>query len=148
MTPDHPRPLRSARVPEGKEGAMTVLVAFSSRHGATADIAHAIGAALVAHGVPADVADTDHVAGLAGYDAIVLGSAVYMGRWPKAATDFVAARGGALRSRRVWLFSSGPIGDPPKPAAPGAAAIDAVVAATGARQHRTFAGMLDKRRLG
>jgi menaquinone-dependent protoporphyrinogen oxidase len=127
---------------------MTVLVGFSSRHGATAEIAEAIGAALVEHGVAAEVADVEQVDGLSGYDAVVLGSAIYMGRWTKPAAAFVDLRGGELRDRPVWLFSSGPIGDPPKPEAPDTAALEAIVAATGAREHRLFAGRLDKSRLG
>src|SRR3954470_7810653 len=128
--------------------AATVLVAFSSRHGATAEIARAVGAALVEHGVPAEVRNTEHVDDLSGYDAVVLGSAIYMGRWMKPAAEFVQARGGELRDRPVWLFSSGPIGDPPKPSNPDEAAIEAIVAATGAREHRTFTGRLDKNELG
>jgi menaquinone-dependent protoporphyrinogen oxidase len=47
----------------------------------------------------------------------------------------------------VWLFSSGPIGDPPKPAED---PVDAagLVHACGAREHRVFAGRLERHRLG
>jgi len=127
---------------------MTVLVGFSSRHGATAQIAEAIGAALVEHGVAAEVADVEELDGIVGYDAFVLGSAIYMGHWTKPARAFVGARGGELRDRPVWLFSSGPIGDPPKPDGPDTTAIEAIMAATGAREHRLFAGRLDKSELG
>jgi menaquinone-dependent protoporphyrinogen oxidase len=47
---------------------------------------------------------------LAGFDAFVIGSAVYGMRWRKQATDF-ARRNRALRAGwPVWLFSSGPLG--------------------------------------
>jgi len=48
-----------------------------------------------------------------------------------------------LRSRPVWLFSSGPVGDPPKP---GADPVDAATMSTasGARDHRVFSGKLDR----
>jgi menaquinone-dependent protoporphyrinogen oxidase len=47
----------------------------------------------------------------------------------------------------VWLFSSGPIGDPPKPVED---PVDAqpLVELVGARGHRVFAGDLDRSRLG
>jgi menaquinone-dependent protoporphyrinogen oxidase len=127
---------------------MTVLVGFSSRHGATAEIARAIGAALIEQGVAVAVADTKHLEDLTAYDAVVLGSPIYMGRWMKPAAEFAEAHSGDLRSRPVWLFSSGPIGDPPKPGSPDEAAIAALVAATGAREHRLFGGKLDKDELG
>ena len=85
---------------------------------------------------------------LTAYDAFVLGSAIYMGRWLEPARDFVEANDETLAARPTWLFSSGPIGDPPRPAADDAVQIDAIVAATNARDHRLFAGRLDKSALG
>jgi menaquinone-dependent protoporphyrinogen oxidase len=76
----------------------------------------------------------------------VLGSAVYAGRWLEPARQYAALYADVLRSRAVWLFSSGPIGEPPFPpdqphdAAP-------IAALTGARGHRVFPGRLDKDRL-
>ena len=71
-----------------------------------------------------------------------------MGRWLESARDFVEAHGATLATRPTWLFSSGPIGEPPRPAADDAVQIDAIVAATSAREHRLFAGRLDKSALG
>jgi menaquinone-dependent protoporphyrinogen oxidase len=47
----------------------------------------------------------------------------------------------------VWLFSRGPIGDPPKPDAE-PVEVSGIVTATTARGHRVFAGRLDRHRLG
>ena len=47
----------------------------------------------------------------------------------------------------MWLFSVGPIGDPPKPDEEPAEVGD-IVRATHARGHRLFAGRLDRHRLG
>ena len=55
---------------------------------------------------PGDVASLD------GYDAVIIGSAVYMGHWLDPAKDLVSRFGDALAGRLVWLFSSGPVGDP------------------------------------
>jgi menaquinone-dependent protoporphyrinogen oxidase len=95
------------------------------------------------------VVDVPPVAGRAdvsSYDAVVLGSAVYMGRWLEDARQ-AAARIVARPPRHVWLFSSGPIGDPPKPAEV-PAEVGHLVAATRADGHRVFAGRLDRQRLG
>jgi menaquinone-dependent protoporphyrinogen oxidase len=46
----------------------------------------------------------------AGFDAFVVGSAAYMNRWLKDATDFVRSHAIELADHPTWLFSSGPIG--------------------------------------
>ena len=51
---------------------MNVLVAYSSRHGATAEIAEHIATHLTESGVPATAASVHDVRGLEGYDAVVL----------------------------------------------------------------------------
>lgn len=126
---------------------MKILVSAASRHGATADIAKAIGEALEGAGHEVVVLPPDAVATLAGYDAVVLGSSIYVGHWMDAAKAFVERLGEELAARPVWLFSSGPIGDPPKPQEDPADLAD-LMAATGAREHRLFAGLVDKGRLG
>ena len=47
----------------------------------------------------------------------------------------------------MWLFSSGPIGDPPKPDDDAVDVAD-LVDAVSAWDHRTFAGRLERARLG
>jgi menaquinone-dependent protoporphyrinogen oxidase len=122
---------------------MRVLVTAASKHGATAEIAEAISDRLaekgcdVVHLLPPDVTSLD------GIDAVVLGSAVYAGRWVEAARELVDRLGPALATRPVWMFSSGPIGDPPKPQEDPVDAA-AMVEATDAREHRVFAGRLDR----
>lgn len=126
---------------------MKILVSAASKHGATADIAKVIGETLTAAGHEAAVVPPDAVTSIAGYDAVVLGSGVYVGHWLDAAKALVERLGGELATRPVWLFSSGPIGDPPKPDEDPADLPD-LMAATGARGHRLFAGLVDKSRLG
>ena len=50
------------------------------------------------------------VNGLEDCEALVIGSGVYLGRWPKEAREFVDLNQGLLRDRPVWIFSSGPVG--------------------------------------
>jgi menaquinone-dependent protoporphyrinogen oxidase len=126
-----------------------VLVTAAGRHGSTAQIAARIGGVLrtkLSGDAIVDVLSADDVDEVAAYDAVVVGSAVYMGGWMPAARH-LAERIAALPSRPVWLFSSGPIGDPPKPDED-PAEIGGIVTATRAREHRLFSGRLDRHRLG
>ena len=127
---------------------MNVLVTAASRHGATQEIAEAIGRTLSDRGVTAFVVPIADVSELDGYDAVVLGSAVYMGQWLESARDFVEQHSETLASRPTWLFSSGPIGDPPRPKEPEAVDVGAIVSRTQTKEHHLFAGKLDKSKLG
>jgi menaquinone-dependent protoporphyrinogen oxidase len=95
---------------------MKVLVSAASKYGATAEIARAMGVVLSEREFEVIVVPPEEAGAIEDYDAVVLGSAVYMGRWMKPATELVDRSGEALAARPVWLFSSGPVGDPPKPA--------------------------------
>jgi menaquinone-dependent protoporphyrinogen oxidase len=127
---------------------MTVLVAAASRHGSTAEIAAAIGGVLSARGLDTEIADVEDVSSLEGYDAVVLGSAVYVGRWLASARDFVDDHAAELAERPTWLFSSGPVGAPPKPAPEEALRLDQIAAKARPLDHRLFAGRVDRTVLG
>jgi menaquinone-dependent protoporphyrinogen oxidase len=128
-----------------------VLVTAASRHGSTAEIAQAIANALATDGLDAEVIPPQEVASVEEYDAVVLGSAVYTGHWLPAAKRLVARSAVALAERPVWLFSSGPVGDPTRKIVQqmGADPVDLpdVLGKTRAREHRVFAGKLEKRNL-
>lgn len=81
-----------------------------------------------------------------GYDAVVLGSRGYAGRWLEPARHPAAAHATALRSRPVWLLSSGPIGAPSLPPDEPYDA-DPIRSSVAARGHRVFPGRLDPHRL-
>jgi menaquinone-dependent protoporphyrinogen oxidase len=127
---------------------MRVLVLAASRHGSTTEIAAAIAEALVRRGLDAD-ANAIEDATPQRYDAVVLGSGVYMGHWLEPARRFAEQHAAALAERPVWLFSSGPLG-PPEHLVPEGDPVDvaALLEATGARGHRVFAGRLRKKGLG
>jgi menaquinone-dependent protoporphyrinogen oxidase len=127
---------------------MKALVAVASRHNATRDIAELIADELRTSGLEVDLRAADDVLDISGYEAVVLGSGVYMGRWLPAARHFVDVHGPDLRTVPVWLFSSGPLGtEDPKPHGD-PADIPALLEATHAREHMVFAGKLEKRSLG
>ena len=128
---------------------MRILVSAASRHGSTAEIATELGKALRGNlpGVGVDVIPLSRVTGVDSYDVVVLGSAVYFGRWLDEARWQVGAQAAALRERTVWLFSSGPVGDPAVPAEESVDGAD-LAAAIGAREHVVFPGALRRELLG
>lgn len=126
---------------------MNVLVTAATRHGSTMDIATIIEGLLEDAGLETDVKQPDEVRSLDGYDAVVIGSAVYMGRWLEPARRLVERCTGQFAGRSVWLFSCGPLGDPPKPDAEPVDA-ESMRMLTGAIDHRVFPGRLVKSELG
>lgn len=91
---------------------MTVLVAYASKRGSTAEIAETVAATLRREGLRVCLERCENVRNLDGYDAVVLGSAVYMKRWRGDARDFLKKHRKPLRQKPFWVFSSGPVGDP------------------------------------
>ena len=121
---------------------MTVLVTAASRRGATTEIAQRIAGILRTRGYEVRLEDPDNVRSLDGVAAVILGSAVYTSGWLRPARNFASRFCGDLTGRAVWLFSSGPVGDPPFPQhAP--EEISDLMDRTGARDHMVFAGKID-----
>jgi menaquinone-dependent protoporphyrinogen oxidase len=87
------------------------------------------------------------VTSLADYEAVVVGSAVYAGHWLGPAKAFVLGYRAELADVPVFLFSSGPVGDPPKPARDPADMVE-LDEATRAVDHQVFAGRVTRRQLG
>lgn len=131
---------------------MKILIAVASKHGSTREIAEAISEELWGARYQADVRDVREVDDLGAYDAVVIGSAVFLGNWMSEARAFVERNRMKLSSMPVWLFSSGPIifGDGeevPPASADEPRHLDRLLEATGARDHRVFGGKLDRRQL-
>ncbi|UZN01702.1 flavodoxin domain-containing protein [Cellulomonas sp. S1-8] len=122
---------------------MRVLVTVASRHGATREMGTEVAAQLRAAGHDVDEIDPDDVEHVEPYDAAVLGSAVYVGRLALGLRDLVDRQAGQLRQRPVWLFWSGPVGDPPVPATTPDDVTD-IARTVGARDVAVFAGRLDR----
>jgi menaquinone-dependent protoporphyrinogen oxidase len=89
----------------------TVLIAYASKHHATKGIAFVIGKYLEDNGLKVDILAADKVDDIGHYDAVVLGSAIYAGRWQSEAVDFIKNRVDELLRLPVWVFSSGPTGE-------------------------------------
>ncbi|HVQ88387.1 MAG TPA: flavodoxin domain-containing protein [Actinomycetes bacterium] len=125
---------------------MRVLVTAASRHGSTAEIASDIANVLRKHGIETDETTPAEVESVSDFDGVVLGSAVYEGHWLEPAKALVTRCADQWEGSRVWLFSSGPIGSPPKPV--DADAPKKVIEQVGPIEHRVFAGKLDRDELG
>ncbi|WP_042418214.1 flavodoxin domain-containing protein [Streptacidiphilus anmyonensis] len=131
--------------PDAAPQARRVLVAYASRSGATAEIAQWLAERLRSEGEALDVtvAEVSDALDPSGYDVVVLGSALYEGRWLRSASRFARRHRHDLDHAWVWTFSSGPLDD---------SASTCDIAATNsadrasrhllARDHVTFGGRL------
>lgn len=124
-----------------------VLVSAGSRHGSTMEIARRIGDVLTGCGLDLLVQEPQHVLDLSEIDVVVLGSAVYAGHWVREAKEVADLIGAESPKPLVWLFSSGPIGQPAKPEEDPVDVSD-IREITEAREHRIFSGKIDKSKLG
>lgn len=120
-----------------------VLVAYASKLGSTREIAETMAQVLRDGGHAATAMATRDVVALDGWDAVVLGSAVYAAYWQRDARLFVERFRAELEARPLWLFSGGPLdrrlARADQPITPHGAEI---TAGLNARGHRTFGGRL------
>jgi menaquinone-dependent protoporphyrinogen oxidase len=86
------------------------LVAYGSKHGSTREVATAIAADLRAAGHDVDLlsAGAAAVAGPTGYDSVVLGGSLYLGRWHPDSCTFVRRHHDALVHLPLAVFALGP----------------------------------------
>jgi menaquinone-dependent protoporphyrinogen oxidase len=89
--------------------APSVLVAYATKNGGTADVARWIGETLAGEDLDVEVRPAAMVDDVHSYTAVVLGSGVYAGRWLREAVRFAHHQRKALLGVPVWLFSSGPL---------------------------------------
>jgi menaquinone-dependent protoporphyrinogen oxidase len=124
---------------------MKALVVHGSKSGGTEGLAEMIGQALTDLQWQVTVRPAaEKTSDVGDYDVVLVGGALYAGRWHKDARRFVKRESASLRTKPVWLFSSGPLGE----SAESASTIEAVaqvarlMADVGARGHETFGGRL------
>ncbi len=118
--------------------ALHVLVAFASRSGSTAGIADEIANVLRGAGLEVDSRPAGDVADVTPYDALVLGSGVFLPHRGSDGGGFLVRHGPALETRAMWLFSAGPIGqgraaNDAGPVGDGACSVAEVARSVGAR---------------
>jgi menaquinone-dependent protoporphyrinogen oxidase len=120
------------------------LVSAASRHGSTAEIAEHIAKRISSHGVPVTLVGAEDLWRVSGYRAVVIGSAIYEGAWLPSARYATGLAVKAKPRPDVWLFSTGTQGNRevkiPRE-------LHEIAWSTGARDHRLFSGVLNKRHL-
>ena len=138
----------------------SVLVVHASRHGATRGIAERIAKVIEGEGHEVELAAASAAPSVGGRHAVVVGSGVYMGSWLDEGIEFLRANLGLLASRRIWLFSSGPLigstkdqpskdpienalGPSEGPGSGGRRKLQELVDEINPRDHRVFAGAYD-----
>jgi menaquinone-dependent protoporphyrinogen oxidase len=127
---------------------MTILVVYSSKHGATEGIARALAERFMKHGQESVVAPVTDANAIDDAQTVVLGSAVYAGSWMREAIEWAHANAKVLQSRSVWLFSSGPLGEDVDDEQEQPRQLSELTELLRARGHRMFFGALDKSKLG
>lgn len=129
---------------------MKVLVVYGSKHGSTRGIAEKIAEVLKTQKQKVELSSTDNVPDITNFDAVIVGSGIYAGNWLGKAKKFIESNSQDLQKTKVWLFSTGPIGEPMKPEADKAVSqelLKDLVAKSGAIEHKLFGGSLDMKNL-
>ena len=92
----------------------SVLLAYATRYGSTQEVAEAVAATLRERGLEVDLQPMREASNLERYQAIVLGTAIYMFRLHKDARRFLSRHREALMHRPVAIFALGPFNDEEK----------------------------------
>jgi menaquinone-dependent protoporphyrinogen oxidase len=86
-----------------------ILVAYATKHESTHEVAETLAARMRERGVEVDVRTAAEVGMLKPYGAVVLGGALYMGRWHHDARRFLARHRDELADRPIAVFAMGPL---------------------------------------
>jgi menaquinone-dependent protoporphyrinogen oxidase len=85
-----------------------LLLAYATKHGSTQEVAESIAKTLAASGHEVDVRAAADVRDLGGFDGVILGGALYMGRWHRDAVGFLERHRHALATIPIAVFAIGP----------------------------------------
>jgi len=85
------------------------LVAYGTRYGSTREVAETVGTTLAEHGTETDVKQAREVRSLDRYDAVVLGTPLYMGALHKDVRALLEKNRTALERTPFALFALGPV---------------------------------------
>ncbi len=122
---------------------MKILIVYGSKMEGTSGIASMLGTALMTCGVHADVVRAEDAVPPRSYDAVIVGSGLYAGRWRHPARQFVTRNTKTLLEIPTWFFSSGPLDDSARAHdIPATRQVTRLMGRVGARGHMTFGGRL------
>lgn len=122
---------------------MRILVTYGSTRGGTEGLAQMVADGLRAEGFDVDLLPPRQVRRLDGYDAVIVGGALYAFRWHKESRRFVKRHAAEIRQRPAFFFSSGPLDDSATQRdIPPVKGVKALMDQVGVREHVTFGGRL------
>ena len=123
----------------------SVLVAYGTTNGSTAQLAEAVAEVLRKAGLTADLLPARSVVDVRPYGAVVLGSGLYAGRWHRVARRFLSRHRRRLAKRPLWFFSSGPLdASASERDIPPVHGVRRAITRFDARGHVTFGGCLEE----
>ncbi len=85
-----------------------ILICYATKYGSTAEVAEAIAATLREKGHTVARHPAQEVEAVDSYDAVVLGTPLYIGQMMQAAHDFLTEHQRALTARALAIFALGP----------------------------------------
>jgi menaquinone-dependent protoporphyrinogen oxidase len=127
-----------------------LLVAYGSKHGATQEVAEAIGRRLRKRGLEVELRCAADVEDLTPYDGIVIGGALYFGHWHEDAARLLAKHRRELAERPPAVFALGPKTADPQGLAESRAQLDKALAKVPEVEPRSiavFGGVVDPSKL-
>ena len=89
--------------------AKTILVTYATRYGSTEEVAKTIAAEMRKAGLEVEIQPMSQVVAFDGCGAVVLGAAIYNGRWHPEAHEFLSRHEASLRRRPIAIFALGPL---------------------------------------
>ncbi len=125
---------------------MKALVVYGSKHGSTRKIAERISSVLENDGSEVELSTAKEALQVERYDLVIVGSGIYLGSWMKEPIEFLRENQEALKTRPVWMFSSGLHPEDPRSANPKIVSESRGIIKP--RDHRFFSGSLDPKELG
>lgn len=85
-----------------------ILVAYATKHGSTGEVADALASILRRRDIAAEAVPAGRVSDLSRYGGVVLGGAIYIGRWHPDALLFLRRFADELRALPLAVFGMGP----------------------------------------
>ena len=126
---------------------MNILVTAGSKYGSTEEIGQIIAETINASKHTAELMSPDDINSLDGFDACIIGSAIYAGRWRREIRDLIDTNADRLQQLPVWLFSSGPVGNPLRPEQQDIVHVETIMERIQPVEHKMFGGKIDKAKL-
>src|SRR5689334_17224121 len=99
-------PREKATAEEARHRPVHILVTWGSKRGGTEGIARTLAEALQREGLDVELLPARAAMKATGFDAVIVGGALYANRWHPDARHFVNRQEKKLRGVPVWFFSS------------------------------------------